>query len=83
MKKTGKIIVLNSIPDPRRNVSKPLGPIDLSLPVQEEEQQQSNLPNLPLPKELEQRLFPHQKYGVNWMYKLHNNGVGGLLGDEM
>ena len=40
-------------------------------------------PNLRLPAELYQRLYPHQKIGVQWMASMHRGGVGGILGDDM
>lgn len=83
LKKSGKIVVLDSIPCPRRNVDKGRDPAEVTIPHQEGDENLTKLPNLPLPEVLEKRLFPHQKYGVNWMYRLHINGVGGLLGDEM
>jgi SNF2 family DNA or RNA helicase len=75
MKKNGKIVVLDSIPQPRKVV------VDLSL--NENETQLRDLPNLTLPEVIDRRLFPHQKYGVNWLYNLHLTASGGLLGDEM
>jgi len=41
------------------------------------------LPQLDLPISIKQRLFGHQIYGVNWMYKLFLNGSGGILADDM
>ena len=34
-------------------------------------------PNLRLPKKLFEKLFDHQKSGVQWMAGLHRNGIGG------
>lgn len=86
MKKSGKIFVLDSVPSVRRNhveKSRELDSSKVTIPTQEGDETLSKLPNLTVPEVIEKRLFPHQKYGVNWMYRLHLNGVGGLLGDEM
>ena len=40
-------------------------------------------PALRLPAELFNRLFPHQKIGVQWIASLHSKKIGGLLGDDM
>jgi len=40
-------------------------------------------PNLRLPTQLYQRLYPHQRIGVQWMASLHRGGIGGILGDDM
>ena len=40
-------------------------------------------PALRLPAELFNRLFPHQKTGVQWIASLHSKKIGGLLGDDM
>jgi len=40
-------------------------------------------PNLRLPAQLYQRLYPHQRVGVQWMASLHRGGIGGILGDDM
>ena len=40
-------------------------------------------PPLPLPVELDQRMFPHQREGVQWLYDLHHREHGGILGDDM
>ncbi len=29
------------------------------------------------------RLFDYQKTGVKWMWELHNQRAGGIIGDEM
>lgn len=42
-----------------------------------------NTPKLPLPTAIDKRLFPHQRYGVQWMYSLHLKNCGGILGDDM
>ncbi len=39
--------------------------------------------SLQLPTSIRDRLFEHQLYGVNWMYNLHINSMGGILGDDM
>ena len=40
-------------------------------------------PEISLPRSLYDRLFHHQKEGVQWMASMHENGVGGILGDDM
>lgn len=41
----------------------------------------SNLIELDLPPEVLNRMFDHQKEGVAWMFNLHKNNLGGILGD--
>ena len=36
-----------------------------------------------LPEVLRERLFEHQKMGVNWLYTKFKNKSGGILGDDM
>ncbi|KAJ3179653.1 DNA excision repair protein ERCC-6-like [Geranomyces variabilis] len=36
-----------------------------------------------LPSELYERLFPHQREGVAWMWGLNQKQMGGILGDDM
>ncbi|KAJ3135695.1 DNA excision repair protein ERCC-6-like [Geranomyces variabilis] len=36
-----------------------------------------------LPSELYNRLFPHQRQGVAWMWGLNQKRMGGILGDDM
>ena len=38
---------------------------------------------LSLPDELVNRMFQHQKEGVEWMHQLHHRELGGILGDDM
>jgi hypothetical protein len=38
-------------------------------------------PSLRLPSDLYNRLYAHQKIGVQWMASMHSNKIGGLLGD--
>lgn len=38
-------------------------------------------PSLRLPSDLYNRLFAHQKIGIQWMASMHSNKIGGLLGD--
>jgi hypothetical protein len=38
---------------------------------------------LAIPKALYDKLFPHQRIGVKWMWGLHQRGIGGILGDDM
>jgi hypothetical protein len=38
-------------------------------------------PKLRIPIELFNRLYSHQKAGVQWMASLHSNRIGGILGD--
>lgn len=40
-------------------------------------------PDLCLPSSLYERLYSHQKAGVQWMASLHSNRIGGILGDDM
>jgi len=40
-------------------------------------------PGLWLPRSLYERLFPYQKEGLVWLWSLHVQGTGGILGDEM
>jgi hypothetical protein len=41
------------------------------------------MPNFRIPATLFKKLFDHQKTGVEWMVGLHNQHIGGLLGDDM
>jgi SNF2 family DNA or RNA helicase len=41
------------------------------------------MPNFRIPAILFNKLFDHQKTGVEWMVGLHNQYIGGLLGDDM
>ena len=36
-----------------------------------------------VPIELWSKLYDHQKIGVKWLWRLHKQGTGGILGDEM
>ena len=36
-----------------------------------------------VPQKIFDRLFPHQRIGIEWMYKLFRNRKGGVLGDDM
>ena len=38
---------------------------------------------LKIPDLIFQKLFKYQKTGVRWLWNLHKNGTGGILGDEM
>ena len=38
---------------------------------------------LSLPDELVNRMFQHQKEGVQWTHQLHHRELGGILGDDM
>jgi hypothetical protein len=49
----------------------------------DEDEEDHGLPPLPLPAALEQRMFPHQREGVQWLYNLHHRELGGILGDDM
>ena len=40
-------------------------------------------PKINIPKKLYNKLYDHQKVGVQWMASLHTNGIGGILGDDM
>jgi len=40
-------------------------------------------PELTLSAKAYDKLYAHQKIGVQWMASLHSNGVGGILGDDM
>ena len=40
-------------------------------------------PKLRIPSKLFERLYCHQKVGVQWMASLHNSRIGGILGDDM
>jgi DNA excision repair protein ERCC-6-like len=42
-----------------------------------------SLPRLLLPTDIEERLYDHQRIGVNWMYNLYCKDSGGILGDDM
>ena len=39
--------------------------------------------SLRVPSEIHERLFDYQRTGVKWLWELHRQGVGGILGDEM
>ncbi len=34
-------------------------------------------------RELAEKLYPHQKEGVLWMWRLHQQNKGGILADDM
>ena len=38
---------------------------------------------LEVPAWINDRLFPYQRTGVRWMWELHCQGAGGIVGDEM
>ena len=38
---------------------------------------------LALPHRAFSKLYAHQKEGVAWMWRLHQSGMGGILGDDM
>mmetsp|Transcript_9232 Transcript_9232/g.19032 ORF Transcript_9232/g.19032 Transcript_9232/m.19032 type:complete len:169 (+) Transcript_9232:3-509(+) len=38
---------------------------------------------LEIPAWINDRLFPYQRTGVRWMWELHCQGTGGVVGDEM
>ncbi|GJQ12130.1 hypothetical protein GpartN1_g3921.t1 [Galdieria partita] len=38
---------------------------------------------LRLPADIYDRLFPYQQVGLRWLWELHCQGVGGIVGDEM
>ena len=38
---------------------------------------------LEIPAWVNDRLFPYQRTGVRWMWELHSQGAGGVVGDEM
>ena len=39
--------------------------------------------DMDLPPQITDRLFEHQKVGVDWLYHVHNTLTGGILGDDM
>ena len=43
----------------------------------------TQLPQAPLPKELASRLRGYQQFGVNWLWLLYQEQLGGILADEM
>lgn len=36
-----------------------------------------------LPSKVYERMYPHQRVGVEWMWGLHQGNMGGILGDDM
>ena len=36
-----------------------------------------------LPGEIAKMLYPHQRDGLKWLWSLHCQGKGGILGDDM
>jgi len=36
-----------------------------------------------LPRKIAKMLYPHQLDGLNWLWSLHCQGKGGILGDDM
>jgi SNF2 family DNA or RNA helicase len=38
---------------------------------------------LRIPEQIWNYLYPYQRVGVEWMWSLHRQGIGGILGDEM
>ena len=48
-----------------------------------EEDIMPSLNDINLPKELIERMYDHQKEGVQWMYGLYLKRLGGILGDDM
>lgn len=43
----------------------------------------NDIATLALPDELVNRMFQHQKEGVEWLHQLHHRELGGILGDDM
>eukprot|EP00934_Nitzschia_sp_Nitz4_P000501 Nitzschia sp. Nitz4//scaffold174_size87051//2661//6007//NITZ4_005097-RA/size87051-augustus-gene-0.66-mRNA-1//-1//CDS//3329538836//501//frame0 len=43
----------------------------------------TTMPDCRVPNQLFKSLYDHQKEGVAWMAGLYNQGIGGLLGDDM
>ena len=40
-------------------------------------------PNIQTSSKLYQKLYPHQRIGIQWLASMHCKGVGGILGDDM
>ena len=40
-------------------------------------------PEIVIPVQLYDKLYDHQKVGIQWMASLHAKGIGGILGDDM
>jgi SNF2 family DNA or RNA helicase len=40
-------------------------------------------PKINIPAQLYDKLYDHQKIGVQWLASLHMKGIGGILGDDM
>ena len=38
---------------------------------------------LVVPAWINDRLFPYQRTGLQWMWELHRQQAGGIIGDEM
>ncbi|CAG2104982.1 unnamed protein product [Medioppia subpectinata] len=38
---------------------------------------------LKIPQRIWEQLYPYQQTGVQWLWELHRNGCGGIVGDEM
>ena len=36
-----------------------------------------------VPRWINDRLFPYQRIGIRWMWELHRQNAGGIVGDEM
>jgi DNA excision repair protein ERCC-6 len=52
--------------------------------LDEQEQDFVNLSDgLNIPRRIWRELYQYQKTGVKWLWELHKQEVGGILGDEM
>ncbi|VFR02291.1 unnamed protein product [Cuscuta campestris] len=40
-------------------------------------------PKFKLPGEVAKMLYPHQRDGLKWLWSIHSQGKGGILGDDM
>jgi SNF2 family DNA or RNA helicase len=41
------------------------------------------LDRFPIAGAIFQRLYPHQRKGIEWLWSLHKTRAGGILGDDM
>ena len=85
MKRVGKVVVLDSIPDvtTTTKADSELKDYLAKLAPEMEPENLSDLPVLDLPDAMQRRLMAHQKIGVKWLHSLFLSGSGGILGDDM
>jgi len=57
--------------------------VDISAAVADESAAATSAGKIVVPADAWQQLHEHQREGVTWLWGLHKNGIGGVLGDTM